>query len=70
MKRKKVYRLCHDHPEGDSQKLIGYFSTCKKARDTMKYYRSNVTGFKDYPNGFVIDEIEINKIYNINKYTI
>ena len=36
----------------------------------MKYYRSNVTGFKDYPNGFIIDEIEINKIYNINKYTI
>jgi len=39
-----IYQLTHNH-DGDI-KLIGYFSSWKKARIIMKKYRSSVEGFK------------------------
>jgi hypothetical protein len=54
-----VYRLSHKHC-GDT-KLVGYFGSWKKARKIMKKYRSSMQGFKDTPNGFIIEKIRINE---------
>ena len=54
-----VYLLLHDH--GANIKVIGYFSSWKKARQVMKKYRSSVIGFKDYPTYFFIKKVRVNK---------
>jgi len=55
-----VYRLSHERASG-FDKLIGYYSSWKKARKVMRFYQSNVEGFKDYPSCFIIKKIRINK---------
>lgn len=54
-----VYGLFHDD-YGDI-KVIGYFSSWKKARRIMKKYRASVAGFKDYPTCFYIQKIRVNE---------
>ena len=58
-----IYQLTHKH-DGDI-KLIGYFSSWKKARIIMKKYRSSVEGFKDYPTSFKIRKIKVNEDHYI-----
>ena len=66
MKKKKyVYRLQHRkkvEPDENGwvydSKLIGYFSTRQKALKTIQRYKT-MTGFKDYPDDFVIEKLEV-----------
>lgn len=62
---KYVYKLEHSHISGSlgdeklfDTKVIGYYSSRKKAEETMERYKY-ITGFKDYPDGFIIEKIEI-----------
>lgn len=63
---KYVYKLKHYHVVGHdnvgdelrSRKTIGYYSSLKKAKETIERYK-NITGFKDYPDGFYIEKVEI-----------
>lgn len=62
---KYVYYLTHSHIvdyiDGDpikDTKTIGYYSTYEKAQDTAERYKG-IIGFKDYPDGFSIEKIEI-----------
>ncbi|MFT9057373.1 MAG: hypothetical protein ABF449_12320, partial [Ethanoligenens sp.] len=61
----KVYMLEHKRETGSdgneliySSKLIGFYSSRKKAEETIEKYK-NIEGFKDYPDGFVIMEYEV-----------
>jgi hypothetical protein len=54
-----IYVLNHDHA-GD-EKIIGYYTSWKKARKVMKEYRSSVEGFKHFPNQFSIKKIRVNE---------
>ena len=59
-----IYILKHKHKvatDGDDvfdTKLIGGFSSEIKALQTIEKYKS-IEGFKDYPDGFIIEKIEI-----------
>ncbi len=63
---KYVYQLLHHHKvEKDTDgswicdtKEIGIYSTRKKAEETIERYKS-ITGFKDYPDDFEINEVEL-----------
>ena len=62
---KYVYKLEHSHISGYlgneklfDTKIIGYSSSRRKAEETMERYK-DITGFKDYPDGFIIEKIEI-----------
>lgn len=55
-----IYRLSHERDYG-FDKLIGYYSSWKRARKVMRRYQSGVEGFKDYPNCFKIKKIKVNK---------
>jgi hypothetical protein len=62
---KTVYLLYHSHDsaEGDDNyKLLGIFSTEKKAQDAIDSFRLK-PGFVDYPDDFSIDKYEIDKAY-------
>ena len=37
---------------------IGIYSTREKAEETIERYK-HITGFKDYPDDFVVEEVEI-----------
>ena len=47
---------CHE-----SEKLIGVFYSKKKALDIIEFYKK-LEGFKDYPNGFCLQEYLIDEI--------
>ncbi|MFT9077050.1 hypothetical protein [Ethanoligenens sp.] len=58
-----VYQLMHkviieSNENVYSGSLIGFYSSRKKAEETIKKYKS-IEGFKDYPNGFIIEEYEV-----------
>lgn len=57
----KVYMLYHIN-EGKGMKLIGFFSDKEKAGETVKELLSK-PGFKDYPQGFKMKAMTIDKSY-------
>lgn len=63
----KVYLLWHTHELTDDlgtyeeEKLIGVFSSDKKATDTIEALKK-LEGFRDYPiSDFIIDEMEVDE---------
>ena len=54
----KVYLVWHEH--GDDEKLIGVFSNRGTAEAAVATYLEK-PGFKDVPEGFVIDEYEVDR---------
>ena len=70
---KYVYELLHRHKvEQDEDgswicdtKIIGIYSTKKKAKETRERYK-HITGFKDYPNDFEIKKIKLD--FEIREY--
>lgn len=58
-----VYELTYKKPKrGIGPMAIGYFSSYKKARETMKLYQSSLPGFKDHSHGFKIKKIKVNQL--------
>lgn len=60
---KFVYVLYHLHVLYDGeeeQKQLGVYSTRKKAEDIIEEYKL-LPGFKDEPDGFLIDKTEVDK---------
>jgi len=58
---KYVYKLEHSRKideEYDTTKLIGFFSSKEKAEEIIENYKK-MEGFRDYPEGFTIEECEI-----------
>ena len=57
-----VYRLRHiyDNSEYDlaCPMTLGYFSNVQKANEAIEYYRS-IEGYRNYPNGFIIEECNV-----------
>ncbi len=73
----KIYILAHKHPFEDGHadyKLIGAFFSKKKALKVLEDYKKT-EGFRDYLEGFYIQECIIDKIDNkilnglIQRYT-
>lgn len=63
---KVVYQLWHmlptaEEPEDGSEKLIGIFDQQHLAEEAIRIV-ADKPGFKDYPDGFLISEIALNKI--------
>ena len=61
----KIYLLQHSYEreEYDETKIVGIYSTRKKAQTTINRYKK-ITGFKDYPEScFYIDEYEVDLDY-------
>ncbi len=60
---KFVYVLYHTYvlPDGEEeQKQLGVYSTHQKAEDVIEKYKL-LPGFKDSPEGFLIDKTEVDK---------
>jgi hypothetical protein len=60
---KVVFLLWHSHAIGNgetSDKLIGVYSS-KTEAETAKARKLQCKGFCDEPNGFLIDEYEVNR---------
>ena len=58
-----VFLLYHTRVDSfgcDNDKLLGVFSDLEQA-NKAKQYALTQKGFKDYPNGFIITEYQINK---------
>lgn len=57
-----VYLLWHTRVDGDDEddKLLGVFSSQENAEEA-KQNALTKAGFKDYPDGFCIDEYTINQ---------
>ena len=60
-----VYRLTHTYNVGEDKyyeevRIIGLYSTKKKAREAMKEYMKK-RGFKSHIDGFWIDKWEVDK---------
>jgi hypothetical protein len=57
-----VYILWHSYEDEDHEdsKLIGVYST-EELAESAKLKVVNQSGFKTYPDAFIIDEYEINK---------
>ena len=57
-----VYRLRHiyDNSEYDlaCPITLGYFSNIQIVNEAIEYYRS-IDGYRDYPNGFIIEECNV-----------
>lgn len=63
MTRTAVFLLMHEHVtvgERDEVKMIGVYSTREKA-DAARARMKILEGFKDYPEGFSIDETIVDK---------
>ena len=65
MNNKYVFRLLHNHKikyDGNDlicdSKLLGYFTSIQQAQNIIKKYKK-VTGFKDYPDGFIIQKEKV-----------
>lgn len=58
----KVYLLQHSYEQNDIEetKIIGIFSSKEKALEVIERYKI-LSGFKEYPNDFYIDEYQIDK---------
>lgn len=61
---KYVYFVCHSHLSDATinaynTKNIGFFSSRKKAEEIVEQYK-HILGFKDYPDCFKIEKIELN----------
>ncbi|MDT8716222.1 hypothetical protein IAI10_06100 [Clostridium sp. 19966] len=59
---KRVFLLQHAYELNgiDEEKIIGIYSTEQKAKAVIEEHKK-LTGFKDYPKGFCIDEYELDK---------
>jgi len=57
-----VYHVHNTNVESDTIKLIGIYSSEKKAMDAVTRYRQK-PGFKEYPLGFSIDKYHIDQDY-------
>lgn len=57
-----IYRLRHIYDNADydlpAPLTLGYFSDPTKAKEAIEYYRT-LSGFQDYPNGFIIEECAV-----------
>ena len=56
----KVYLLWHQCDDDDEGKLIGIFS-CRERAERIKAAYLNKPGFKNFPNGFIIDKHDVDK---------
>lgn len=56
----KVYLVWHEHE--DDGKLIGVFSNREIAERAVAAFLEK-PGFKDFPEGFTIDEYQVDKPY-------
>ena len=65
-KIKKVYMLYHRDEKGDD-KLIGFFSTKKKALEIIDKWK-DMKGFRDFPEGFKIRTMILGKDYYIKGF--
>ncbi len=65
----KVYYLKHIRKiDGyDELKSLGIFSSKKEAEEAVEYYKK-LPGFKDFLDGFCINEYEIDKDYWIEGF--
>lgn len=66
----QVYLLQHVHEIGDEEldvKFIGCYSSEEKARSAVTRLR-NAPGFSDAPDGFTIDEYEVDKDHWVDGY--
>jgi len=57
----QVYMLTHARPveEGVTDDiLIGFYSSADKAGEVIERYKL-ITGFKDYPDNFIVEEMEV-----------
>ena len=66
----KIYVLYHLHKVMEDNirsyydgKEIGQFFSIEEAKEVLEKYKK-VKGFKDYPEGFHIDEYQIDSLYN------
>jgi hypothetical protein len=59
---KSVFVLEHSYEDNQHEdtKMIGVYSSQEKAKETIKKFKK-LPGFKEYPNGFNIDEYEIDE---------
>jgi homoserine kinase type II len=59
---KSVFLLQHSYEDDgiERSKIIGIYSSKENAERTIEKYKT-ISGFKDYPNDFYIDEYEIDK---------
>ncbi|WP_449224119.1 DUF7336 domain-containing protein [Anatilimnocola floriformis] len=59
-----VYILFHvrEQAGNEDSKLCGVFSTEMKAMDASQQLQV-VPGFRDFPNGFIIDEYLVDKVF-------
>lgn len=57
-----VYLVWHSHEVAgeDDDKLIGVYSTSKNASAAIERLKKQ-PGFKEYPDGFLIDEYEVDQ---------
>ena len=58
---KVVFMLQHKRlieEEVTDSKLIGFYSSYEKANSVIEKYKT-IVGFRDYPHGFVIEEMKI-----------
>ena len=58
----KCYVIYHIHIFEDGNedyKIIGIFSSYDKALEVKEKYSSELPGFKDFPEGFCIEEFEV-----------
>lgn len=59
-----IYKLTHKRKlnvdDSYDTKLLGFYSSEDKARAVMELYKA-FEGFRDFPDGFVIDDYEIDK---------
>ncbi len=60
-----VYCLTHNRPRGEhvdwplvNQKHLGFFSSQESARSTLEA-ASLLEGFREWPNAFTVEEIEL-----------
>ena len=56
-----VFKLIHQRyveDDATSTIMIGFYSTHKKAKEVIERYKK-IVGFKDYPNDFIIEKMEI-----------
>ena len=65
-----VYRLRHiyDNSEYDlaCPITLGYFSNIQMVNEAIEYYRS-IDGYRNYPNGFIIEECNVGEKKELSK---
>jgi homoserine kinase type II len=61
-----VYMLFHTYDKGPQRetKTIGIYSTPEKAFAVVENHRK-LPGFKSYPNGFELDEVELDEPWSL-----